>query len=115
MDQNDFFFHYFFFGPLDIKNGFDAKCKNPEKSFMTKMVFFFILYGKNMTFLEKNHFWPQNHFSFFPYNTPLKNGKTALDLALQFNHPSVVALLVKEGTKGRGVGWCWGAFSCVWW
>ena len=55
----------FFFGPFDIKNGFDAKWKNMKKSFYDKNGFFFILYGKNMTFLEKNHFWPQNHFSFF--------------------------------------------------
>ncbi len=77
--KNGFDAKWFFF-PFDIKNGFDAKWKNMKKSFYDKNGFFFILYGKNMPFLEKNHFLPQNHktiFHFFPYNTPLDSTKVA--------------------------------------
>jgi hypothetical protein len=60
------------FGPFDIENGFDAKCKNPKKSFYDKNGFFFILYG---IFWEKTIFGHKTIFHFVPYNTPLNMSK----------------------------------------
>ena len=35
----------FFFGPFDMKNGFDVKWKNPKKSFCQKNGFFLLIRG----------------------------------------------------------------------
>ncbi len=56
--KNDFFWVH-----LTLKMVLMQNAKIRKNHFMTKMVFFFILYGKNMTFWEKNHFAPQNHYT----------------------------------------------------
>jgi hypothetical protein len=43
-------------GPFDIENGFDAKCKNPKKSFYDKNGFFFHIIRKKHDFLGKKPF-----------------------------------------------------------
>lgn len=55
----------FFFGPFDMKNGFDVKCKNPKKSFFKKNGFFLLIIREKNDFFEKKPFFGKNHFSFF--------------------------------------------------
>ena len=55
----------FFFGPFDIKNGFDSKWKNMKKSFYDKNGFFFHIIRKKHDFFGKKTFLATKPFFIF--------------------------------------------------